>query len=1199
MEMPLGIPRYLARLQHRPTDRELHKMIATINLVAGPLSNLPPCEIWKHNVNRLDLSFNSNAAAFAVHLKKVIDAWLDTHADARSDELKLRFIQATVDLLTLPTMVLLSYSNLTQRAKQTPVVKLQYPDGSTENLVLPLIPKPAQAGARPNLEVAADVPGGEHNEAAEPLPRPPASQRPNDEYDPSSSLQRAATAALRLVHQGKEGKASKTLLSSGIAKPDAHVNAIMDELHPRRAKELILPQPAGPQVKTSADSLAKSLATDAGHKADSLDPFGWAPNLLSGAKLKKHTDEKPSLLVQMSRFMAIVSDCDVPHEVAVLITAGALLGANKIPEEEQLLRVSQGLPKLIRPINRGSMMMKRPMQAAVRSPAGKRAQATLRPFQLGMGVSAGPEKMALIARATYLSDGAIGSNDQVAAFQRIERQAMIDAVHERFPEAGRIFNTYYGLESPVLYFYVDENKIPCCSIYLSSTGSRQGCVFGSAAFNLTVHPLYEKLAQKYPNFTLRALTDDLPVFAYPGIGEWPQFYTDYAKYLHDFDRLAKPLGIKLHPDKMCLLLPEAAPAPSAMALGMFPSTLTITRKGIIIAGAPIGTDEHVCEHADKKVQTALSACCRLDALAIIDTQAAWRLLRSVSQSLGYYTRVTPPELTAQALGKLADGIFEAILRHLTPTQHTVPNCAAERLKRAKQLAELPIRMGGLGFTPASSTSAAAFLSSMAAACSERAFTAVRKALQLEGARAYEMVLESIGGAGEIMPGSNLHSVLPPNADGVCATSFYPDLIQSKPNVKVQRIIAAATSLHRRDVLREESHPDRVQDFGNCLTDSDATQTHLATSRSQVTRILQSPLWFRNNRVPLHTFVPYMRFYLLLPQLVVSRNSTHSARHGCQVAVCACCHKKTPAQRVLDPSGNHACACPTTCQARSSLHTLYCKSIARLAALAGLEASLEPSTVSILNNEYDRDECRLLCPKNATKKSNALATKMNALKRTIKNKGARDDQAAVNDAKKRLEALKGEATDDMVGRRIDIVITDPHDGSAWWVDASGVHSTAKSYLPQNKTFVKHLASAEAKAKEDNKPNSMNKTPSPAVAERTKKKHKTYLQLVQAADAQVHDGTRQIKVNFAPAVFTHSGEICPATFALIQWMANKYRDKLKREGPRDDGLSKELLGASYRRRCKDTLAAATVNGFGGMLLSAGRSMPRARAARRVAA
>jgi hypothetical protein len=61
----------------------------------------------------------------------------------------------------------------------------------------------------------------------------------------------------------------------------------------------------------------------------------------------------------------------------------------------------------------------------------------------------------------------------------------------------------------------------------------------------------------------------------------------------------------------------------------------------------------------------------------------------------------------------------------------------------------------------------------------------------------------------------------------------------------------------------------------------------------------------------------------------------------------------------------------------------------------------------------------------------------------------------------LEALKAEATDDMVGRRVDIAITDPHD--IWWVDATGVHSTAKSYLPQSKTFVKNLASAEAKAR----------------------------------------------------------------------------------------------------------------------------------------
>jgi hypothetical protein len=136
-------------------------------------------------------------------------------------------------------------------------------------------------------------------------------------------------------------------------------------------------------------------------------------------------------------------------------------------------------------------------------------------------------------------------------------------------------------------------------IIWSAQGPRQGCAAGTYLFCTGIAALISELEKRYPEFRIRALTDDINVLVPPPADEteeeWQRLYQRYGSFLRDLKELSKEYaGLSLNTDKCGLLLPTGAPPPSAETRSLFPASFDFQDQGFRIAGSPIGTDEFVC-----------------------------------------------------------------------------------------------------------------------------------------------------------------------------------------------------------------------------------------------------------------------------------------------------------------------------------------------------------------------------------------------------------------------------------------------------------------------------------------------------------------------------------------------------------------------------------------------------------------------------
>ena len=145
--------------------------------------------------------------------------------------------------------------------------------------------------------------------------------------------------------------------------------------------------------------------------------------------------------------------------------------------------------------------------------------------------------------------------------------------------------------------------------HYSGASKVQGCTLGTEAFCIGAHPLMVELQQRYPEFHLRILTDDIVPLCPPPSSDtpeaWQACYRRYAAFLSDLESLAaKITGLKLNKAKSGLLLPLGAPDPDDDVKLLFPPSFLFTRDGMRVAGSPIGTDAYMSDFVKHKVYEA-------------------------------------------------------------------------------------------------------------------------------------------------------------------------------------------------------------------------------------------------------------------------------------------------------------------------------------------------------------------------------------------------------------------------------------------------------------------------------------------------------------------------------------------------------------------------------------------------------------------
>ena len=418
----------------------------------------------------------------------------------------------------------------------------------------------------------------------------------------------------------------------------------------------------------------------------------------------------------LARLLALFANCKLPELANFTLLAGNLTALNKVHPDLQ-----PATPK-VRPINVGSMLQKCGIRTMTSKPSFQKALSTM-PQQYGLA-KAGPEIVAHALRQEYLRGAPIFGGDAIQAFQLLDREIMLAEAAVRWPQAVNLVNMVYGLPSLALYSYRGGDGILHLRYNFSEQGARMGCVLGSALYDFGIAPLHEKAQKEFSDFTLRALTDDLLGSAPPPQSdlEWQAFYRRYSLYLRFLEVEGKPMGYKLHPDKLFLLLPPNAPDIDPSTRQELPPNLEVTRTGRKMAGTFIGTDQYIEGELCKVALEVTEKLRKLEAMGRLQPQIALRLVtNAIIPSFNYLCRVTPPSLMSNA-AETIDLVTQATRLAILSDPHTGPGSAEEgRCTRAHTVASFPCRDGGLAQTPIRVVAAPAYLSSLATAVSFNSF----------------------------------------------------------------------------------------------------------------------------------------------------------------------------------------------------------------------------------------------------------------------------------------------------------------------------------------------------------------------------------------------------------------------------------------------------------------------------------------------
>jgi hypothetical protein len=329
----------------------------------------------------------------------------------------------------------------------------------------------------------------------------------------TSNADRSARAAAKAIKIDRENMIPKLINSNGSAPKTAATRDLLKDMHLKREAPLRLPTPQGPQIKLSTEDVFQQNRTEAGSKNATIGTYG---DCLEAFCHDRDLVKETTLLWELSRTQAMAGSGMAPESVYYLRVAGGLAALNKLPEPEQVMREAAGEQRKVRPVNSGPALTKPPMRLLLKHPSAKRVAKNTIPIQMGYGAKSGPQAKVTIARALTDRGHFASLQDAKNAFNAISRQAIIDTVAFVWPEAMTVMNCFYGIDAPCFYNYEDEDGNYHMDVIISEEGVRMGCVIGGFCFNATMHDrVYSKLAIQFPEFVLRALTDDLTEFGQP------------------------------------------------------------------------------------------------------------------------------------------------------------------------------------------------------------------------------------------------------------------------------------------------------------------------------------------------------------------------------------------------------------------------------------------------------------------------------------------------------------------------------------------------------------------------------------------------------------------------------------------------------------------------------------------------------------
>ena len=800
-------------------------------------------------------------------------------------------------------------------------------------------------------------------------------------------------------------------------------------------------------------------------------------------------------------------------------------------------------------------------------------------MQLGLGTEAGPETMALIARAAYNAGIPILSDDCVNGFNAAKRQSMLDAIYAMWPEATALFNTFYSQHSPVFYSYSGEDGSRCIRIILSKEGSRMGCTFGSMAFDILVHHfVYKPLSLEFPKVSIKALTDDMPSlhpFQGSNDDDWQSHYLNIWKFRQRHIELLKPIGLSLHPEKTLLLLPPHAPPPNLQD-GM---SLPFTYDGGTLAGAFIGTPNFVASNLRDKFDTYIKRLKKICTLAPVDPQLTMQILTlCAALATNYLQRVMSTNVIIPFCQIYDEAMHDARKQCMLVKGQTAPAHSQERESRSRLLQTLPFCYGGAGHTPSTLSAPFAAIAALTVARSDPLLSTLITHLTDDIHFSYDQATSALR-LDEIAPNHPLTKLIPASAAELIDNRSERSLTLGR-KCKLQAFAMPLVMYNLRNDLRNTcAHAITSNTFTDGLTIEDATHILAVTSRSQSSRVFIANTWFKHNRLDPSTFVAFTRFHFNLPQLIHGNTCNLL---DTSVRTCSLPHDQPG---LLDPTGSHAASCISSYGSRVRTHNEIRDLITRMAKEVGFEAAAEPPTEDVLLGEFTRQQVKLLFPKKKSSESLKVIREYNDCRQRLAAGNLSNDEIHVLNA--HLDELLEGPKPDAKCITLDVMIEHPDLKQPLWIDVARIHTTAKSRIKETAAWFTEEAKAELLSYNTGAPNPFKKMASKHVTKYAELKYNHYSTLTELANRQMRKGMRHTIPKLLAGIITHTGEFSDDIFALIEALAKKAKDNAA-ANPSIDGIPPSRVAAEIRTRAKDALAIINAKGVGRALIEAG--LPR---------
>ena len=321
------------------------------------------------------------------------------------------------------------------------------------------------------------------------------------------------------------------------------------------------------------------------------------------------------------------------------------------------------------------------------------------PFQFALQTKAGTDALAHAIRllTDFDEEAVVVSLDGIGAFDHVKRAAFFKkllACVELRPLLPLV-TALYGTKSTFLWYTGEGEE----RVVEQGEGGEQGCPLMPALYALAQHDaLAEASGNMLPSEHLFSFLDDL------------YLVTCKARAAEAFEEVAgaveRHAGVQSHIGKLKAWCKAGGPPPADLAevsADAWKADLPDEENGVVILGTPLGREAFVKAHAAKRLEIEQRLLKELP--EICDPQVAWVLLsQSAVPRANHTLRVVPPALSSTYARAHDDALWQAFCAIFGAEEHSC-------ILRARSLASLPSRLGGLGLRSAERTAEAAFLAS--------------------------------------------------------------------------------------------------------------------------------------------------------------------------------------------------------------------------------------------------------------------------------------------------------------------------------------------------------------------------------------------------------------------------------------------------------------------------------------------------------